>query len=179
MTKELRKPLIFFLFAGIVLFDQLTKWLTHTYIPLMTYSSSYPYGGFGIFRDFLGIEFSISHLTNHGAAWGMLADFQIYLMALRILLIAGMAWYALFINKNSSWVYPLTLIVAGAIGNVLDYFIYGHVVDMLKFVFWGYEYPVFNLADSSVFLGVFWIGWLTLTTSNNHKTANCCNRHVS
>lgn len=179
MSQTTRKSLALALIIGILCLDQLTKWLTDTYIPLMTYPSTYPYGGYGIFRDFLGIEFSISHLTNHGAAWGVLADFQVYLLGLRIVLIAGMAWYALFINKNEGWILPLSLIVAGAVGNVLDYFVYGHVVDMLKFVFWGYEYPVFNLADSAVFLGVVWIALLSLL-SNEHPTAMCGKRrHVS
>jgi signal peptidase II len=46
------------------------------------------------------------------------------------------------------------LIATGAIGNILDYFIYGHVVDVFYFVFWGYSFPVFNVADSIIFCGI-------------------------
>ena len=46
------------------------------------------------------------------------------------------------------------MVAAGALGNVLDIFLYGHVVDMFYFVFWGWSYPVFNLADASIFIGI-------------------------
>lgn len=159
-----------FVFTSLLFLDQLSKWLTDRFIPMMSHSSSsFPYGGIAVFHDFLGIEFSISHLTNYGAAWGVMADFQVYLLALRIVLIVGLAYYTLFLNRHPGWVVPLTMVLAGAIGNVLDYFTYGHVVDMLHFIFWGYDYPVFNLADSAVFLGVAWIGFSALLPTAQHS----------
>ncbi len=151
------------IFVIVLVLDQITKWLTDAYIPLIgPYPSVYPYGGIPVFESFLGIEFSISHVINYGAAWGVLADAQVYLLALRISLIAAMFAYLLFMNTNEKWVLPLALVLSGAVGNVLDYFFYGHVVDMLNFFFWGYDYPVFNLADSAVFLGVVWVSLTTL-----------------
>jgi signal peptidase II len=117
----------------------------------------YPYGGIPVFENFLGIEFSISHQINKGAAWGVLAEYQVPLLYLRIALILALLVYFLFFNKHSSWNIPLALIVAGALGNVLDFFIYGHVVDMLHVVLWGYDFPVFNIADSAICIGVAWL----------------------
>lgn len=117
----------------------------------------YPYGGIGVFKNFLGIEFSIAHQTNRGAAWGVLTDFQLPLLYLRMALIVTLMVYALWINSNKHWSVPLALIIAGAIGNVCDYFIYGHVIDMLHFILWGYDFPVFNIADSAIFIGISWI----------------------
>jgi signal peptidase II len=37
---------------------------------------------------------------------------------------------------------------------VLDYLLYGHVIDFFHFVFWGYSFPIFNCADSYITLGV-------------------------
>lgn len=146
--------IVFFLLA----LDIITKYWVHTHLPLMTsYYPHYPYGGIGIFKNFIGIEFSISHLTNRGAAWGTLGEYQVYLLALRILLIIGMIAYLLWFNKHKSREIPLSLIIAGALGNVLDYFLYGHVVDMLHFVLWGYDFPVFNVADSAVTIGILWL----------------------
>lgn len=136
--------------------DFLTKYLTQQNIPL-GYRSAYPYGGIGIFKDFFGIEFSIVHAINKGAAWGMFADFQSYLIGFRILLILGLIIYLLFYNRNKNVIIPLALIVFGACGNILDYFFYGHVVDMFHFVFWGYSFPVFNVADSAICIGIFWL----------------------
>lgn len=118
---------------------------------------AYPYGGIPIFKNFLGIEFSISHLTNHGAAWGMLSNYQDLLLIVRIFLIIGMLVYLVYINRIKAWRFPLALMIVGATGNIIDYFIYGHVVDMLHFVLWGYDFPVFNIADSAVTIGVAWL----------------------
>jgi signal peptidase II len=151
----------------VLIADQLSKVLTHVYLPEMQYSvSTYPYGGIGLFKNILGIEFSLSHMTNAGAAWGAFSDYQVYLLIVRIGLLVGLAYYLLFLNRHPTWVYPLTLILVGAFSNVIDFFIYGHVVDMLHFVLWGYDYPVFNIADSAVTVGVVWIGMLSLWHSS-------------
>lgn len=121
----------------------------------------YPYGGIPLFDGLLGgIQLSIHHVINHGAAWGTFADFQPWLLGVRIALIAAMLYYLTMRNSHVSWRIPLTFIIAGAVSNVMDTFFYGHVVDMIHFTFWGYDYPVFNLADSAVCLGVAWWGWL-------------------
>lgn len=146
----------------VLILDQVTKYLTYKYIPLMDHSSYwYPYGGIGMFKDFLGIEFSISHMTNKGAAWGFFGDYQGLLVTLRIALILGLVGYSLFYTRSKLLQIPLALIIAGALGNVLDFFTYGHVVDMFHFVFWGYDFPVFNVADSAITLGI--VLWFILS----------------
>lgn len=143
----------------VVLFlDMISKWFIQSHLPLIGRSPPfYPYGGIPVFHHFLGIEFAIVHEINKGAAWGAFADFQPYLMALRVVLVAVLICYLLFFNRQKSLQIPLTLIIAGAIGNILDFFIYGHVVDMFHFNFGGYYFPVFNIADSAIFIGVVWI----------------------
>lgn len=122
----------------------------------------YPYGGIGLFQNFLGIEFSLSHATNTGAAWGMLGSHPFFLIILRLFLIVGLFVYMLFYNRQRSWQPFLALILAGAIGNVIDFFLYGHVVDMLHVVLWGYDFPVFNVADLAISIGVISLFILTL-----------------
>lgn len=159
-------------YIGIIVFlaDFITKYLTHAFIPIMNrYTLWYPYGGIGIFKNLMGIEFSISHATNRGAAWGILAEFQDSLLILRIILVIGMLLYILFFNKNKSWEIPFTLIIVGAAGNISDYFLYGHVIDMLHFVLWGYDFPVFNIADSAIFLGIAWLILLSCLDAESRK----------
>lgn len=142
----------------VLLLDFVTKYVIYHYLPVSNrFSLWYPYGGIGIFKNFLGVEFSINHTINHGAAWGMFAEAQGFLLILRIIMIAGLLGYLLFYNKNKSWQVPLILISMGALGNVIDTFIYGHVVDMFHFVLWGYDFPVFNIADSCISIGVAWL----------------------
>lgn len=150
-----KKFLPFYIFLFVLAVDFASKYLTHTYLPVMNRSWLwYPYGGIPVFKNFFGIEFSVSHQINHGAAWGALSEYQIPLLYLRITLIAILIVYVLWMNKHPNRKIPLALIIAGAIGNVIDYFLYGHVVDMLHFVLWGYDFPVFNLADTAIFLGI-------------------------
>ena len=52
---------------------------------------------------------------------------------------------------------PLTCIAAGALGNILDFFLYGHVIDMFYLIFYKYSYPIFNVADSAIFLSVMYL----------------------
>lgn len=151
------------IFALLVfLIDFLTKFLTQKYIPVFNqHLLHYPYGGVGVFKNFFGVEFSIVHVCNWGAAWGILHNFQVYLLIVRLILIAAVFIYLIKFNRQKSWEIPLSLIIAGAFGNVLDYFFYGHVVDMFHFIFWGYEYPVFNIADSAICIGIFWLFFLS------------------
>src|SRR5262245_32927769 len=107
---------------GIAVFvvDVITKYLTHTHLPLMNrHTLWYPYGGIGVFKDFLGIEFSITHQINHGAAWGVLSNYQLPLLYFRIALVAALLFYAIFVNKHKGWSIPLALIISGAAGNIL------------------------------------------------------------
>ena len=74
-----------------------------------------------VFYDFLGIDFLISLTINKGAAWGFFADFQFILIGIRILVIFGIFIYLFFINLNPHIYIPLILIIAGALGNVIDF----------------------------------------------------------
>ena len=144
-----------FSFAVFIL-DRLVKVYVDTNIaPATILSPFYPYGGVGVFQDLCGgIDFSINHVTNTGAAWGVFSTFSKFLLLLRIALIIGLMVYLFFLNKDKAKHFPLALILTGAIGNVLDHFIYGHVVDMFHFKFWGYSFAVFNVADATIFCGV-------------------------
>ena len=93
-------------------------------------------------------------MTNRGAAWGIGEAFQNGLVFIRAAIILGLFIYMRFSAKAYTYRYPLTMIAAGGIGNILDYFIYDHVVDMFHFILRGYSYPVFNVADTSIFFGI-------------------------
>lgn len=146
--------------------DLIGKFWTHHNLPLLSSSfHTYPYGGVPVFKDFLGIQFSLNYVANTGAAWGLFGDYPKALVALRVILILATDCYILFCcfsKKNKSWIAPLFFISLGATGNVLDYMLWGHVIDMLHFNFWGYDFPVFNLSDVSITIGVCWLFFLSL-----------------
>jgi signal peptidase II len=154
----MRKVLLFSLIAAALFFaDFFLKTYVHHFLPLMGWDSPfYPYGGIAVFENWCGIDFSINHVMNKGAAWGMLASFHIYLFYARILIIAALLVHLVFFAASQQKL-PLLLIITGAFANVYDHIIYGHVIDMFYFRFWGYSFPVFNIADSAIFCGIVWL----------------------
>lgn len=125
-----------------------------------------------VFHDFLGIDFYISLAVNRGAAWGFFADFQSILVAIRVVVILGMFVYIFFINRNPRIEIPLIMIASGALGNVIDFFLYGYVIDFLHFNLWGYHFPIFNFADTCITLGVIWLLFITLFGKRHKNYAN-------
>ena len=107
-----------------------------------------------MFHNWHGIDFAITHVANKGAAWGILASLHDYLLYFRILIIGGLLSYLVFAKTSPFRKLCMLLIAVGAIGNVLDTFIYGHVVDLFYVILWGYSFPVFNIADAAIFCGV-------------------------
>jgi len=156
------------MFVGVLLADVLTKWATQANLgvprgPL----GVYPYGGIGVFRDFMGISLSFTYVSNTGAAWGMFSNYSLILLIGRILLVSLLIWYVLRGKGPTLRLSALTLIIAGAVGNIFDMLYYKHVIDMVKFVLWGYHYPVFNIADAAICIG---IGLLILDSFCGKKT---------
>ena len=99
--------------------------------------------------------FYISYVQNKGAAWSILEDQRILLLIISV--IALFLIYK-FINKEELKKYePLSygLIIGGIIGNLFDRIFFGYVTDFLDFRFFGYHYPVFNLADTFIVVGIF------------------------
>lgn len=147
---------------GVLVGDFFTKAAVYTHLE----------APFVVFENFLGIDFFINLTFNRGAAWGLFANFQTTLLILRICVIAGMLTY-LGLRKNPKIDLPLTLISFGAIGNVIDYFRYGYVVDFLQFDFWGYHFPLFNIADSAITLGVIWL-FIASFLRKKRSADECC-----
>jgi len=146
------------LFLSLLLLDALTKALAMQYLP-QSNSQPFPFGGIPIFT-FSGVTFSLNFVTNTGAAWGLLAGHAGELFLFRILIIAILLYS--MPKRIPAW-----LIVTGAIGNAMDYCFYGQVIDFFHFTFWGHSFPIFNVADSCISIGVFSLLFL----SNKAKAA--------
>lgn len=163
MIDQKRAKFLSIFFTSILALDVLTKWMTHTFLNVMQRGMlPYPYGGLRVFENFYGISFSINHQTNTGAAWGLFPNSQKILLLGRIAVIIILAIYVVFFSKNRRSQIPFTMIISGALGNVLDSLFYGHVIDLFFFQFWGYDFPVFNIADSFIFIGVAWLCLINL-----------------
>lgn len=98
--------------------------------------------------------FSLTYVQNVGAAFSIFENQQVL-----ILLITFFALF--FINsflvkqKISKWEsFSYSMIIGGILGNLFDRIVYGYVIDFLDFNFGKYHYPVFNLADTFIVIGV-------------------------
>ncbi len=121
--------------------DQLTKW--YFFINQIQFEK------FQVIKDF----FYLTYLENRGAAFGILQNFRWAFIVLTIIAVGFMIWYFIK-NKNTLLRISMTLLISGAIGNFIDRLSRGFVVDFLDFYPFGYDFPVFNVADIWVCIGV-------------------------
>jgi len=146
------------IFCVLIILDIASKYYVSHFIEKMSWKHPfYPFGGIGVFKDFFGISFAINYVVNTGAAWGLFSKFPKFLFFLRIVIVIGLVIYLGFYNKDKKKDIPLALIITGAIGNIIDFIFYKKVIDMFHFVFWGYSYPIFNLADAMISIGIIWL----------------------
>ncbi|MFA4889529.1 MAG: signal peptidase II [Candidatus Omnitrophota bacterium] len=110
--------------------------------------------------------FHLSLVHNRGAAFGILNNltplFILTSLAAVILIFASLKKNRSISLEN----FALSLILAGALGNLIDRIFLGYVIDFLDFRVW----PVFNVADSAITVGAILLGWKIL--SPNTKKAN-------
>jgi len=106
-------------------------------------------------REVIPGFFHFTHLQNPGAAWGMFGGHNTVLTVLSIVMLA-----VIFIFRRSflsdTWEHriALGLMAGGILGNLMDRVRFGYVVDFLDFNIFGYPWPVFNVADSAICVGV-------------------------
>ncbi len=102
--------------------------------------------------------FSLTYVRNKGAAFGILADNAVripFFITVSIVAMLGILWYIRRIRSDQKLtVFSLSLVFAGAFGNLIDRIRLGEVIDFLD-VFWQrYHWPAFNVADSAITVGV-------------------------
>ncbi len=101
--------------------------------------------------------FNIVHFRNRGAAFGILNDGGAAKTAfLLVVTIVAIVVIATMVRKSTSYLYTaaLSLIAGGAVGNLIDRFRFGSVVDFLDLHYAGHHWPAFNVADSAITVGV-------------------------
>ena len=98
--------------------------------------------------------FSLSYYKNTGAAWGMFHNLGpiLIIISLVVLLIIYHYMYKFKLNRRN--IIAFGLLFGGIIGNLLDRFILGYVRDFLDFYILGYDFPVFNISDCAIVIGI-------------------------
>jgi len=127
----------------VVILDQLTKWWI---VSEMTLGERIP-----IIENFLYIT---SH-RNQGAAWGILQGQMTFFYIVTVFVVIFIVYYIQKYGKeNPFFGYTLGILLGGAIGNFIDRLFRKEVVDFIDVYPFGYNFPIFNVADSALTIGV-------------------------
>ena len=98
--------------------------------------------------------FNITYVNNTGVAWSMFAGNRILLSIISLFIIICIIMYIRKKGLNMIERISYSMILGGAIGNLVDRIFLGYVIDFLDFNIFGYDYPIFNLADTFIVVGV-------------------------
>ncbi|GAW84908.1 signal peptidase II [Bathymodiolus platifrons methanotrophic gill symbiont] len=112
--------------------------------------------------------FSITYAHNYGAAFSFLSDaggWQRWFFAVLAgsISIGIIVWIKRLKSEEILSAISLSLILGGAIGNLIDRVIYGYVIDFLDVYYQAWHWPVFNIADSAITVGVAFMFYESFT----------------
>ena len=133
--------------GAVFLFDQITKFLALSFLK--------PRASIPLFQNI----FHLSFVENTGIAFGLFQDhpeFWAWIITVSIVCLLVGSWF--FRNQSLSKQLAFGFILGGAIGNWVDRIRFNHVIDFLDFRIW----PVFNIADSFITIGVVFFVWFAL-----------------
>lgn len=148
------------LIAGLTILDQLTK--------AMISSNPSAFANVEVIPGF----FHITYVKNAGAAWSMLSGQRVLLSLISAAAVIGMLWVLqrTVAKKQKLNSLALSLMIAGALGNLIDRLMLGSVRDFLNFYIFGYDFPVFNVADICLTIGVGLLILATILEPDSPKT---------
>jgi signal peptidase II len=143
---KFNKKLLYLLIVSpiTILIDQLTKVLAESLL------------SFGIRQTIIDGFFYLTLVYNRGAAWSILSGNRWFLVLVSTVATIGFITYYLkrLNNSKPTLLLALSLIIGGTFGNLIDRALYGQVIDFLDFIIIGYNYPVFNFADTFLVVGM-------------------------
>ena len=107
--------------------------------------------------------FNVVRVHNSGAAFSFLAGAsgwqRWFFVGLGAVAAVFITWMLLRHGQQTVFAFALSLILGGAIGNVIDRLLYGHVVDFIQVHWAGWYFPAFNVADSAISVGAACLIW--------------------
>ncbi|MFS0672364.1 signal peptidase II [Ornithinibacillus sp. 179-J 7C1 HS] len=114
--------------------------------------------------------FSLTSHRNSGAAWGILEGKMGFFYVITLIVVIGIIYFLHKYGKEIKlYGIGLGLILGGAIGNFIDRLFHQEVVDFFDFVIFGYDFPIFNIADSALTVGVVLVVIATLIEEKKQK----------
>jgi len=129
----------------VIVLDQASKWLMVSWLSLYETVAVFPY-------------FNLTMAHNKGAAFSFLADAGgwqrgFFIGLTTVISIALLIWLKKLSTQAKLEAIAISMILGGAIGNVIDRIYYGYVIDFLDVYAGSYHWPAFNIADSAIVVG--------------------------
>lgn len=134
---------IFYIAIIALFFDQITKILISIFFHVGE--------KFTLLKNF----FSLYFVENYGAAWSIFSGKVYFLILASIIALIIIYRYMYNFQTNKRNNIAFGFIIGGILGNLIDRIFLGYVRDFLAFKIINYNYPVFNLADSFIVIGIF------------------------
>lgn len=117
--------------------------------------------------------FYLTYINNDGAAFSILVGKRIFLILIAVLVIVMLISYIKKNNiQNKLELVSISLIIGGSLGNLMDRVIRGYVIDFLDFKIFNYNFPIFNLADTFIVIGVILLLLKKIRKENNLDSRN-------
>lgn len=119
--------------------------------------------------------FNLTYIRNPGAAFGFLASASplfryVFFLAVTIAAILLILYYLKSTEIENRWmIVALSLILSGALGNLIDRLRFGEVVDFFDVYIKSYHWPAFNIADSAISMGAAVLIWQMITKRKEPK----------
>lgn len=106
-------------------------------------------------KTIIGNFFNITNVHNYGAAWSILNNQSLLLIGIGLVAL-GVIYFTFIKDKKLKKLDSIliSMLVSGIIGNMIDRIRFGYVIDYLDFKIFGYDYPVFNLADMLIVIAM-------------------------
>ena len=104
--------------------------------------------------------FSLTWSENFGAAWSIFENARWFLIIVGFLSLIALIIMKQTIPDSLGKRLSTSLLFAGILGNLIDRIVFGYVKDYLHFTFFGYSYPIFNLADVFIVCGAILLIWI-------------------
>ena len=150
VRKMKRKILLIALFS--IVFDQIIKYIFSTFIT-----------GFTVIPGFL----SFIYVKNTGVAFSMLSNQRIFIIVISIILLIILGVFLkrdyLYLKKDDTLTdVTYGFLFGGILGNLIDRIFRGYVVDYVSLNIFGYDFPIFNLADVLITVGVIILFIITI-----------------
>lgn len=142
MAFQYRNVYWLWLSAGVMLVDQVTKQMIVKYLGWFDVQPVIPH-------------FNLVHMHNTGAAFSMLSSApRVFFVVLGVGVSLGILWW-LRQNPRGQTLFALSLslILGGALGNVIDRATRGYVIDFLDFYWGSWHFAAFNVADAAITIG--------------------------